>query len=145
MRAVQGRNPMTAEGRYVAETSFHVRYAETDAMGIVHHASYVVYLEEGRSTYARQRGHSYAEFEATGHALAVTEVHARYLHAARYDQRLTVRCWLAEIRSRTLTFEYEIVDDAGLVLVSARTQHICIDTQGKVCTLPETWRSWANS
>ena len=53
-------------GRFIAQTEFYVRYAETDAMGIVHHASYVVWFEEGRSTYARARGGDYAEFERSG-------------------------------------------------------------------------------
>ena len=57
---------------FVAEATFHVRYAETDAQGIVHHASYIVYFEEGRSEYIRQRGSSYADFERSGFYLAVT-------------------------------------------------------------------------
>ncbi|MDQ7035137.1 MAG: thioesterase family protein [Anaerolineae bacterium] len=85
-----------SESPFVAEATFHVRYAETDAQGIVHHASYIVYFEEGRSEYIRQRGSSYAEFERSGLYLAVTEINARYIKAARYDDRLTVRCWIAK-------------------------------------------------
>ena len=99
---------MTCGERYVAENSFYVRYAETDAMGIVHHASYIVYFEEGRSHYARSRGMDYAAFERTGHWMAVSEVNARYLVPARYAQFLTVRCWVESTRSRSMGNSQEL-------------------------------------
>lgn len=137
---------MPPEGRFVAETGFYVRYAETDAMGIVHHASYIVYFEEGRTSYARQRGHDYASFERSGHYLTVTEVNARYLLPARYGQHLTVRCWIAEMKSRSITFHYEIVDtQSGQQHVTGYSKHICITHDGKIARLPETWRAWAGT
>ena len=132
--------------RFVAETTFHVRYAETDAMGIIHHASYIVYFEEGRSNYARQRGSHYAEFEQSGHYLAVSEVNARFVKSATYGKQVTVRCWLEEMKSRALTFGYEIVDAAnGDVFVTGHTRHICITHDGHVAQLPEKWRAWAGT
>ena len=134
---------MAPEGRFVAETTFYVRYAETDAMGIVHHASYIVYFEEGRTNYARQRGSDYASFERTGHYLTVTEVHARYLKPARYGQRLTVRCWIEEMKSRSLTFTYEIIDaDTRDQHVTGFSKHICITHDGQIARLPDTWHAW---
>ncbi len=134
---------MVPEDRFVAETTFYVRYAETDAMGIVHHGSYIVYFEEGRTSYARQRGSDYASFERTGHYLTVTEVHARYLKPARYGQRLTVRCWIEEMKSRSMIFAYEIVDaDTSDVHVTGFSKHVCITHEGKIARLPDTWRAW---
>lgn len=131
---------------YVAEATFNVRYAETDAMGIVHHASYVVWFEEGRSQYMRQRGSSYAEFERSGFYMAVTEVHARYLKAAVYDNRVTVRCWLSEARSRTMTFEYVILNaETGETHVTGTTKHICLDKTGKIAKIPAEWLAWMTS
>lgn len=131
---------------FVAEARFHVRYAETDAMGIVHHASYIVWFEEGRSHYMRARGSSYAEFERSGFYMAVTEVHARYLKPALYDQRVVVRCWLAEARSRSMTFQYEVIDEAsGDLLVSGQTKHICLDKTGKIAKIPPHWLAWMQS
>lgn len=128
---------------YVAEVTFYVRYAETDAMGIVHHASYIIYFEEGRSNYARQRGSDYASFERSGRYLTVAEVSARYLKPAVYGQRITVRCWIAEMRSRGLTFEYELVDaDTRERLVTGCSKHICITHDGQVTTIPDDWRQW---
>lgn len=137
---------MAPTDRFVAEASFYVRYAETDAMGIVHHASHIVYFEEGRSNYARQRGSDYASFEQSGHYLTVAEVSARYLKPAHYGQRITVRCWIEEMKSRALTFSYEIVDSSsGDVLVTGLSKHICITHEGQVTKLPEAWRAWAGT
>lgn len=125
-----------------AETSFYVRYAETDAMGIVHHASYIVYFEEGRSHFMRDRGKDYAEFEAGGLAFAVTEVHVRYATPARYGQRLTVRCWIEDLKSRSVAFAYEIYDaETQVVHVTGTTRHICVRSDGRVATIPEDWRA----
>lgn len=132
--------------RFVAETSFYVRYAETDAMAIVHHASYIVYFEEGRTTYARMRGNDYANFEKNGFFLAVTEVNARYSQPSRFGDRLTIRTWIQEMRSRGLTFAYEIIDAAsGDLRVQGSTKHIWITREGKVTTIPAEWRAWGNS
>jgi acyl-CoA thioester hydrolase len=132
--------------RFVASTTFHVRYAETDAMGIVHHASYIVYFEEGRSSYARQRGSDYASFERSGHYLAVTEVSARYLKPAHYDQRVSVLCWIVDMQSRALTFGYEIVGaDTGEVFVTGQSRHVCITRAGRVAPLPAEWRQWSEA
>ncbi|MBL8147574.1 MAG: acyl-CoA thioesterase [Anaerolineae bacterium] len=140
-----GDLPMPAPSNaFVCETSFNVRYAETDAMGIVHHASHIIYFEEGRSSYARARGASYAEFEKTGHFLVVAEVNARFIKAARYDQRLTVRTWIAEHKSRGVTFAYEIVDAVtGELFVTGISKHICINREGRPTTLPTAWRAWS--
>lgn len=130
-----------SEVRAVSEVSFYVRYAETDAMGIVHHASYIVYFEEGRSHYSRERGADYAEFERSGFWFAVSEVHARYIVPARYGQKVTVRCWVEEMKSRSVTFGYEIVDAvSGTVHVTGKTRHICITHEGNVTKIPASWR-----
>jgi acyl-CoA thioester hydrolase len=132
--------------RYTVENTFRVRYAETDAMGIVHHASYIIYFEEGRSQYARQRGSDYANFERTGYYLAVTEVNIRYLKPAVYDQQITVSCWLDDMKSRSLIFGYEISNpQTSELLVTGQTKHICITHSGQVTRLPDEWRQWGTS
>lgn len=129
----------------VAETTFHVRYAETDQMGIVHHSAYIVWFEEGRSAWSRQVGRPYADFERAGYALAVSEVGARYLAAARYDQVVTVRTCITQVRSRMMRFDYEVLDaETGERLVTGFTTHICLDRQGNPARIPEEWRQlWA--
>ena len=131
---------------FIAETTFHVRYAETDAQGIVHHASYVVYCEEGRSDYIRQRGSSYAEFERDGYFMAVIEIQMRYVRAARYDDLLTVRTSLTEARSRSMTFQYEILNTAtGTVMVTATSKHLCMNRDGQVVKIPPKWLQWVEN
>jgi acyl-CoA thioester hydrolase len=128
------------ETPFVVETTFPVRYAETDAMGIVHHASYIVYFEEGRSAYTRARGRSYADMETDGYFLAVTDVQVRYKQSMRYGQSATVRCWVTDLKSRTITFGYEIIDaDSGTVCVTGQTKHVCIDQSGTAVRIPAGW------
>jgi len=123
----------------IVETTFYVRYAETDQMGIVHHSQYIVWMEEGRSDYMRQKGADYATFEKTGVAFAVTEVNVRYAAPAHYGERVTVRTWIDSLRSRALTFGYEIVNaDSRERLVTGSVKLILIDRQGRVVTLPDT-------
>ncbi len=128
---------------FIAETTFHVRYVETDAQGVVNHAHYVSYLEEGRSDYLRQRGSSYANFERDGYFLAVTDLNVRYLKAIHYDNKITVRTWLTEARSRTLTFQYEIRHtETDELHATAITKHICLNRTGAVTRIPESWAQW---
>jgi acyl-CoA thioester hydrolase len=125
------------------ETTFRVRYAETDQMGIVHHASYVVWLEEGRSQWMRAHGNSYAQFEKEGMLLVVSELCLRYKQPARYDQRVTVRCWVESVRSRQVQFNYEVVDaETGAVFMNGYTQHICLDRAGEVTRIPDYWQGF---
>lgn len=112
-------------------------------MGIVHHASYIVYFEEGRSSYIRQRGSDYADFERAGYYLAVSEVAARYLKPARYGDRVTVACWVAAMQSRSMTYAYELRNAATRdILVTGQSKHICLSKEGQVVRIPDEWRIW---
>ena len=129
--------------QFVAEATLRIRYVEVDAMQIVHHSNYVVFFEEGRSEYARQRGKPYSDFEKEGYFLLVTEVGTRYLKPARYEDRITVRTWVKEMKSRGMTFNYEIVNaDSGEILVTGFSKHICVTKEGKIAKIPEMWRDW---
>jgi len=137
---------VSSTGKFVTETTFHVRYAETDAMRIVHHSSYVVWFEEARSDYTRQRGEDYANFERQGLYLAVTEVNARYLKPASYGHQVTIRTWIEALQSRGMTFAYEVLHaETRETLVTGHTKHICIDGQGAVKRIPEAWKKWAEN
>lgn len=123
-------------------TDFPVRYAETDAMGVVHHANYLVYFEEGRSHYMRKMGSDYAEIEASGYQLPVTEVIIRYVGSLRYGERVRISSHVKESRSRRLTFEYEVMNlTNNRILVTGSTSHIWTDADGKVTRAPEIWHS----
>ena len=127
----------------VVETTFRVRYAETDQMGVVHHASYVAWLEEGRSQWMRAHGNSYAQFEKEGLLLVVSELYLRYKQPARYDQLVTICCWVESVRSRQIQFDYEVVDaETGAVLVNGYTQLICLGREGEVTRIPNEWQGF---
>jgi len=126
----------------VFETTFSVRYAETDQMGIVHHANYAIWMEEGRSQYMRAKGVAYEELERAGTFFAVTEMHVRYLTPARYGDAVTVRTWIGEARSRGVTFNYEILHAVSRTrLVTGEVKLISIDPQGRATKIPEKVRS----
>jgi acyl-CoA thioester hydrolase len=107
--------------------TLRVRYAETDAMGVVHHASYIVWLEQGRTELLRACGTSYRAIEAAGYFVVLTELQARYLAPARYDDEVVVRTALASTRSRGLSFSYALsLAATGALLVTARSDHIFV-------------------
>jgi len=127
--------------RFVSQSRFRVRYAETDAMRIVHHSSYIVWFEEGRSEYMRQLGFPYTRLEEQGLYLAVTELRARYLRAARYDEEVVVETSIEELRSRGLTFHYRVLRGLdGTLLAEGETVHVCIDDEGRPRRLPKEVR-----
>ncbi len=117
-------------------TTFRVRYSETDAMGIVYHSNYIIWFEVGRGDYMRRKGWDYAQFEAQGYYLPVSEVDARFIASAHYGEMVTVRTRLVELRSRKVAFEYEVVNDKGELLARGHTKHICTDKAGRVRTIP---------
>ena len=134
-----------ANDRFISETTFHVRYAETDSMGVVHHAVYLVWFEEGRSAYIREHGWSYADIEKSGYFLAAGDLKASYRRAARYDQCVTIKTWIASVRSRTMTFGCEIVEaETNAVLFEASLKLICLDASGAITRIPPAWMDWLN-
>lgn len=109
------------------EITVRARYAETDAMGVVHHASYIVWLEEGRTELFRALGLPYAELETAGYFVLLTDLQARYLSPARYDDRVIVRAEVAELRSRQIVFAYTLrLAETGTPLLSARSEHVLV-------------------
>ena len=127
----------------IVETTFRVRFAETDQMGIVHHTNYIVWFEEARSAWMRVQGSSYTSFEADGISLAVSEVRAQFRAPARYDRLVTVRAWVESVRSRQMAFAYEVLDtETGQLLVAGQTIHICIDREGRATRIPKKWQEF---
>jgi acyl-CoA thioester hydrolase len=122
---------------FISKSILRVRYAETDAMGIVHHSRYIPWFEVGRSDWLREAGLSYTEFSNMGYYLTVVEVGVRYLKPALYDELVTVYTWVSELKSRGLRMEYEVVNEAGERLVTGFTRHICITHDGHPARLPQ--------
>jgi acyl-CoA thioester hydrolase len=114
-----------------------VRYAETDAQGVAHHSSYVIWFELGRSEWLRARGYSYRDLEATGHIIVVADLGVRYMAPARYDDLLVLTTQLIEVRSRGLAFSYELHLADGPLLATGQTKHLVLDRlSGRPARLP---------
>jgi acyl-CoA thioester hydrolase len=119
------------------ETSLRVRYAETDRMGIVYHAHYIVWFEIGRTEYCRAAGLPYRRMEEAGVLILVTGVECKYRRSARYDDAIRVRARLTELSSRGLAFAYEIVDEQDRLLADGATRHLFADVEGKPLHVPK--------
>jgi len=120
------------------DTQLIVRYAETDAQGIVHHSNYLVWFEEGRSDYLRQKGLNYTDFEKSGYFVVVVEATARYKAPAYYEDQLCVRTTLARAQGKILEFHYEVVNQQGTLLAEGKTVHVVLGRDRRPVALPET-------
>jgi len=126
--------------RDMVDVELRVRYAETDQMGVAYYANYLVWFEVGRSEFCRTKGFRYADLEALGYKLVVSDVHCRYRNSARYDEIVMVRTRLKEVNKRMVTFGYQILRRIGEeVIAEGETRHICVDSSGKTKSLPETF------
>lgn len=118
-------------------TALRARYVETDQMGVVHHASYLAWLEVARTDFLRDRGLPYRELEARGIRLPVLGVEVRYLQPARYDDEILVKARLSAATGVRFSFEYEVVRAGdGQLLARARTDHAATDHAGRPRRLP---------
>lgn len=117
-------------------TEIRVRYAETDAMGIVHHAVYPVWMELGRSDLLRALGESYAAWEAAGIRMTVGEIRVKFRAPARYDELVQVRTRLREGGRRRIVFGYAIERD-GALLAEGESTHLVCGADGRARVLPE--------
>ena len=126
----------------IVETTFRVRYAETDASGVVYHANYIIWFEHGRGDFFWQQGRDYhRDVEARGLNWPVTELSARYLAPARYGDLVAVRTWLGEIQSRAFVIQYEVLNaETRQVLCTGWTKHLNVGADWRPRVLPEDLR-----
>jgi acyl-CoA thioester hydrolase len=123
-------------------TTLQVRYAETDQMGVVYYANYLVWFEIGRTDFCRHHGFAYREMEQQdGLYIMVAEARCRYKAPARYDDEILVRTCLKEMRRRVLIFGYEVYRQAtDELLAEGETVHVITDREGHPRSLPEKYR-----
>jgi acyl-CoA thioester hydrolase len=120
----------------IHEVNFRVRYSETDAQGIVNNANYLSYFEVGRVEWLRAAGLSYRELEKKGYGFVVVEVHAFYKKAASFDDELTLRTKLAELKRASLRFSYALLRGEEVV-ATGYTRHGCIElSTGRARRMP---------
>jgi acyl-CoA thioester hydrolase len=124
----------------VGEIQIRVRYAETDQMGFLHHANYLVYFEMGRVELLRSRGLSYKELEAQGYLLVIVQAYCRYHRPARYDDLLTLRTSVVRATGARIEHRYELVCD-GVLIAEGETTLACVDRAGRLQRIPELLRN----
>lgn len=121
----------------VACPSVRVRYAETDQMGVVYYANYLVWFEVGRTEWLRETGWDYRAMETEGLALPVIEAHCEYRQSARYDDELEIRTVGRLVSAARLAFDYEIVRRSEATTVAVgHTVHATVDRAGRPVRLP---------
>ena len=122
------------------ETTIRVRYAETDRMGLLHHANYAVYFEAARTEMLRKRGFSYRDIEDSGHFLVIVELGCKYKRPAYYDDLLTIKTFVERVTHVKLVHRYE-VRRAGTLLAEGNSTLACVDKEGRPQALPEIFKT----
>jgi acyl-CoA thioester hydrolase len=114
-----------------------VRFAETDAMGIVHHSNYIIWFEAGRIAWMDAVGMPYSEVADGGNHFSVIGVQVEYRSPSRFGDTVRIFTHVTELRSRKVSFAYEVRNIAdNLLLVSGYSQHICVDLEGRMAKIP---------
>jgi acyl-CoA thioester hydrolase len=124
------------------DATLRVRYAETDQMGVVYHANYLIWFEVGRVELMRALGIEYKRMETEDDChILVADMHCRYHFPARYDEVVRVRTRIAESRNRIIKFAYEVFRDPdGRLLATGDTTHVICGRNGKPKLLPHKYR-----
>jgi len=124
------------------ETVLSVRYAETDKMGVVYYANYLVWFEVGRVSWCQAKGFHYAEMESRDRRfLMVAEATCRYRAPAHFGENIIVRTTLARATDRVIRYRYEILNrSTGQLLVTGETAHVVTDPEFRPARLPDRYR-----
>ena len=118
--------------------TLRVNYSETDQMGVVYHANYLIWFDRARTELMRETGLTYRELEQQGVYLAVSEVKVRYRAPARYDELVAIRCWVRELASRRVTFGYAVERaGSGELLATGETALISLTPGHTLARIPE--------
>ncbi len=118
------------------EITIRVRYAETDRMGLLHHANYLVYFEQARTELLREQGLSYKTMEDQGFFLVITHVEVKFKSPAKYDDLLTIQTTVTRQTPVRIEHRYEVSCE-GRVVAEGKTTLACVDRNGKLQALPE--------
>ena len=138
-RPVAPRPEAKADG--TRRTHVRVRYAETDRMGVVYYANYLVWFEVGRTEWLRATGWSYREMESEGVALPVIEAHCEYRQSARYDDEIEILTRASLLTAVRIRFDYDILRARDQVVTAlGYTVHAALDSGGRPCRLPDRVR-----
>ncbi|PLR78580.1 hypothetical protein CU633_04960 [Bacillus sp. V3-13] len=111
---------------HVALKEIEVRYAETDQMGVVYHANYLIWMELGRTKLIEDLGFNYAKLEEDGIISPVIDIQASYKKPVRYGEKALVKTWIEEYDGFRVAYAYEIEDESGNIAVTGLSKHVCV-------------------
>jgi acyl-CoA thioester hydrolase len=134
---------MPEDSKFV-DTLVNVRYAETDRMGVVYYANYLVWFEVGRVAWCREQGFNYRDMESQdGCMLMVAEACCRYKAPARFDDDLVIRTAVVSATDKIIRFTYEVRDKVSArLLATGETAHVVVDLDHKLSRLPDRYRPY---
>ena len=132
------------EGKITTTTQIRVRYADTDKMGIVYYANYLIYFEVGRTEFIRQIWKPYSEIEKMGYILPVLSAEVKYKNSASYDDLLTIKTTLVKFTKTRLIFNYEVYQEDSSLLAVGATEHCFSHPDGRPRFMPEELWDWVN-
>lgn len=128
---------------FVAEHEIDIRYAETDQMGVVYHANYLVWLELGRTKFIRELGFSYIDMEKDGIVSPVLDLQITYRKAMRYGEKAIVKTWVDSVSPLRVVYGYEIYNGDGDLCITASTTNICAKREGfRPVSLKKIYPEW---
>lgn len=110
----------------VSTKEIEVRYAETDQMGVVYHANYIIWMELGRTQFVKDLGFNYAALEEQGVLSPVLDIQASYKKPLHYGETATVKTWVEDYDGLRTTYGYEIYNQEGILAVSGSSLHTCV-------------------
>lgn len=129
--------------RKATSERIRVRYGETDQMGHAYYGNYLLWLEQARGAYCRDRGFTYKSLEDMGFKLPVVEVNLRYKGEAKYDDMIRIDIEVTEIRRAAIRFDYKLYNEgSGAHITDAYTWHVLIGPERKATSIPTDIREW---
>lgn len=127
----------------IVEKEIEVRYAETDQMGVVYHANYLVWMEIGRTSFIKELGFNYAELEKDGILSPVLEIQATYKKPIRYGEKAVVKTWIDEYDGLRVVYGYEILTENGELALTGLSMHVCVKKENfKPISIRKMYPDW---
>lgn len=127
----------------IATKEIEVRYAETDQMGVVYHANYLVWMELGRTSLISDLGFNYSEMEKDGIISPVLDIQASYKNPVRYGEKAIVKTWIEEYDGLRVTYGYEILKEDGTVSLTGKSKHVCVKKDSfRPISIKRNYPSW---
>ena len=128
----------------VHETQIRVRYQETDNMGVVYYANYLVWFEVARTEFLRSLGLVYRDLEAKGYYLMVAAISCKYKASAKYDDIVKIHSWVPEVKNSSMKFGYKLFVGDKLIATGEST-HVCTNKSGRPIRIPEEVKNLVHS